>query len=71
MGFNLEITYHCVKDNVVANTLSCTMWNQKLKELDTMAKYHIVVAMRLNLVFFPEELQSILLQACTDPQLAI
>ena len=38
------------------------MWNQELKELDTTAKYDIVVAKRLNLIFIPEERWKILLQ---------
>ena len=60
--FDFEIIYHCGKENVVANTLSCSMWNQELKELDTMAKHDIVVAKRLNLIIIPEEHQKILLQ---------
>ena len=38
------------------------MLNQELKDLDTMAKYDMVVAKRLNLIFIPEERQKILLQ---------
>lgn len=51
-----------VKKNVVANTLSCSMLNQELKDLNTMTKYDMVVAKRLNLIFIPEERQKILLQ---------
>ena len=51
-----------VNKNVVANTLSCSMLNQELKDPDTMAKYDMVVAKRLNLIFIPEERQKILLQ---------
>ena len=38
------------------------MWKQELKKLDTMAKYDMVVAKRLNLISIPEECQKILLQ---------
>ena len=51
MGFNFEIIYFQGKGNIVADTLSCSMWNQELKELDTTAKYDMVVAKRLNLIF--------------------
>ena len=62
MGFDFEIIYHCGKESVVANTLSCSMWNQELKELDTTAKYDMVVANRLSLIFIPGERRKILLQ---------
>ena len=55
MGFDFEIIYQQGKENVVADTLSCSMWNQELKELDTTARYDMVVAKRLNLIFIPEE----------------
>ena len=38
------------------------MWNQELKELDTTAKYNMVVAKRFNLIYIPEERWKILLQ---------
>ena len=38
------------------------MLSQELKELDTTAKYDMVVAKRLNLIFIPEERRKILLQ---------
>ena len=38
------------------------MVNQELKDLDTTAKYDMVFAKRLNLIFMPEERQKILLQ---------
>ena len=38
------------------------MLNQELKDLDTMAKYDMVIAKRLNLIFIPEERRKILLQ---------
>ena len=38
------------------------MLNQELKDLNTTAKYDMVVAKRLNLIFIPEERQKILLQ---------
>ena len=38
------------------------MLNQELKDLNTMAKYDMVVAKRLNLIFIPEERRKILLQ---------
>ena len=62
MGLDFEIIYCCGKENVVANTLSCSMWNQELKELNTMAKQDMVVAKRLNLIFIPEERWWIFLQ---------
>ena len=62
MGFDFEIICRQGKENIVANTLSCSMWNQELKELDTTAKYDMVVAKRLNLIIIPEERWKILLQ---------
>ena len=62
MGYDFEIIYCQGKENVVANTLSCSMLNQELKDLDTTAKYDMVVAKRVNLIFIPEERQKILLQ---------
>ena len=38
------------------------MLSQELMELDTTAKYDMVVAKRLNLIFIPEERWKILLQ---------
>ena len=38
------------------------MLSQELMELDTTAKYDMVVAKRLNLIFIPEERRKILLQ---------
>ena len=38
------------------------MWNQELKELNPTAKYDMVVAKRLNLIFIPEERRKNLLQ---------
>ena len=38
------------------------MWNQELKELNTLAKYDMVVAKRLNLIFIQEECWKIFLQ---------
>ena len=37
------------------------MLSQELMELDTMAKYDMVIAKRLNLIFIPEKRQKILL----------
>ena len=62
MGFNFEIIYRRGKENIVANTLSCSMLSQELMELDTTAKYDMVVAKRLNLIFISEERRKILLQ---------
>ena len=62
MGFDFEINYRQGKENNVANTLRFLMWNQELKELDTMAKYEMVVAKRLKLISIPEERQKIFLQ---------
>ena len=53
MGFYFEIILRQGKENVVANTLSCSMWNLELKELNTTARYEMVVAKRLNLIFIP------------------
>ena len=44
IGFDFEIVYRLGKENIVANTLSCSMWNQELKELNTTARYDMVVA---------------------------
>ena len=33
MGLDFEIIYCQSKENIVANTLSCSMWNQELKEI--------------------------------------
>ena len=38
------------------------MLSQELKELNTTAKYDMVVAKRLDLIFIPEECWKILLQ---------
>ena len=38
------------------------MFNQELKELDTVTKYNMVIAKRLNLIFIPEERRGILLK---------
>ena len=62
MGFDFEIIYRRGKENIVADTLSCSMLSQELMELDTTAKYDMVVAKRLNLIFIPEERRKILLQ---------
>ena len=69
MGFDFKIIYHWGKENVVANTLSHLMWNQELKKLNTMARYDMVVAKRLNVIFIPEERQKILLQVYIGPRL--
>ena len=55
MGYDFEIIYCQGKENVVANTLRCSILNQELKDLNTVAKYDMVVAKRLNLIFIPEE----------------
>ena len=65
--FNFEIIYRCGKENVVADTLSRSMWNQELKELNTMAKHDMAVAKRLNLIFIPEGRQKIFCKYHTDP----
>ena len=62
MGFDFEIIYRRGKENIVADTLSCSMLSQELMELDTTAKYDMVVAKRLNLIIVPEERRKILLQ---------
>ena len=61
-GVDFEIIYCQGKENIVADTLSCSMLSQELMELDTTAKYDMVVAKRLNLIFIPEERWKILLQ---------
>ena len=38
------------------------MWNQELKELNTTAKYDMVVAKRLNMMTIPEERCKIFMQ---------
>lgn len=38
------------------------MFNQELEELDTVTKYNMVIAKRLNLIFIPEECRGILLK---------
>ena len=60
MGFDFEIIYCQGKENIVADTLSHSMLSQELMELDTTAKYDMVVAKRLNLKSIPEERQKIL-----------
>ena len=55
MGFNFEIIYCQGKENIVANTLSCSMLSQELKELDTTAICDKVVAKRLNLILILKE----------------
>ena len=47
MGYDFKIIYHQGKENIVVNTLSCSILNQELKDLDTTAKYDMVVAKRL------------------------
>ena len=61
-GFGFEIIYCQGKENIVANLLSYSMLSQELKELDTTAKYDMVIAKRLNLIFIPEQRWKILLQ---------
>ena len=39
MGYDFEIIYRQGKENIVANTLSCSMLNQELKDSNTKAKY--------------------------------
>ena len=41
---------------------------QELKELDTMTKYNMVIAKRLNLIFIPEEHRGILLKVSHRPE---
>ena len=38
------------------------MFNQEIKKLDTVTKYNMVIAKRLNLIFIPEERRGILLK---------
>ena len=71
MGCDFEIIYRWGKENVVANTLSCSMLNQELKDLNTTAKYDMVVAKRLNLIFVLLERRKIILKYHTDSRMVI
>ena len=62
ISFDFEIIIRQGKKNIVANTFSFSIWNQELKENKTTARYDMVVAKRLNLIFIPEERRKILLQ---------
>ena len=44
MGYDFDIIYRRGKENAVAKTLSCSLLNQELKDLNKMAKYDMVVA---------------------------
>ena len=71
MGFGFGIIYHQGKENIVANTLSHSMWNQELKELLFMARYDMVVAKRLDLIFIPEEHWKFFFRYHIGPRLVI
>ena len=71
MGFNFQFIYHQGKEKIVANTLSCSIWNQEIKELDTTARYDMVVAKRLNLISIPEERQKFFYRYHIGPRLVI
>ena len=62
MGFDMDIVYCWGKDNIIADTLSRLMFNLELKELDTVTKFNMAIAKRLNLIFMPEEHRGILLK---------
>ena len=42
------------KENIVADTLSCSMWNQELNKPDATTRFDMAVAKRLNLIFIQE-----------------